>query len=184
MRPSPEIEHADETRGAPVGPRSRWTDRIGFVLGNQSVLIGAVIVSVIVAAALLAPVLPLADPNRTQPGRRLAAPLSAGLLLGSDHLGRDLLSRIVWGSRISLTVGVLATGLAMIAGTTVGIVAGYFGGLVDQVVMRAIDHQSSMGAWVGETTKQGKVGIMKNWTYEDGRKYMFSEAEVKAARKE
>ena len=102
-------------------------------------LIGALIVSVIVAVALLAPALPLADPNRTQPGRRLAAPLSPGFLLGSDHLGRDLLSRIVWGSRISLSVGVLATVLAMMAGTTVGLLAGYFGGLVDQVTMRAID---------------------------------------------
>jgi peptide/nickel transport system permease protein len=139
VRPSPEIELADEPNGARSASRASRADRIGRVLGNQSVLIGAFIVSAIVAAALLAPVLPLADPNRTQPGRRLAAPLSAGLLLGSDHLGRDLLSRIVWGSRISLTVGVLATGLAMVAGTTVGLVAGYFGGLVDQVVMRAID---------------------------------------------
>jgi branched-chain amino acid transport system substrate-binding protein len=50
--------------------------------------------------------------------------------------------------------------------------------------MRAIDQQSTMGAWVGETTKQGKVGTMKNWSYQDGAKYMFSEAEVKAARKD
>jgi branched-chain amino acid transport system substrate-binding protein len=61
---------------------------------------------------------------------------------------------------------------------------GTFKTIVGDVVMRAIDQQSSMGAWVGETTKQGKVGTMKNWTYEDGSKFMFSEAEVKAARKE
>jgi branched-chain amino acid transport system substrate-binding protein len=61
---------------------------------------------------------------------------------------------------------------------------GTFKTIVGEVVMRAIDQQSSMGAWVGETTKQGKIGTMKNWTYEDGSKYMFSEAEVKAARKE
>ena len=139
MRPSAEVENAHEANGPTGGSHASRADRIGRMLGNQSVLIGALVVSVIVAAAILAPVLPLADPNRTQPGRRLVAPLSAGLLLGSDHLGRDLLSRIVWGSRISLTVGVLATGLAMVAGTTVGLVAGYFGGLVDQVVMRAID---------------------------------------------
>jgi branched-chain amino acid transport system substrate-binding protein len=61
---------------------------------------------------------------------------------------------------------------------------GSFQTIVGPVVMRAIDQQSSMGAWVGETTKQGKVGTMKNWSYQDGANFMFSEAEVKAARKE
>jgi len=59
-----------------------------------------------------------------------------------------------------------------------------FDTIVGPVVMRAADQQSSMGAWVGETTREGKVGTMKNWRYEDGAKYMFSEAEVKAARKD
>ena len=59
-----------------------------------------------------------------------------------------------------------------------------FDTIVGPVVMRAADQQSSMGAWVGETTRQGKLGTMKNWRYEDGAKYMFSEAEVKAARKD
>ncbi len=61
---------------------------------------------------------------------------------------------------------------------------GSFQTIVGPVVMRTIDQQSSMGAWVGETTKQGKVGTMKNWSYQDGANFMFSEAEVKAARKE
>jgi peptide/nickel transport system permease protein len=89
--------------------------------------------------AVLAPVLPLADPNRTQPSRRLASPLTPGHPLGSDHLGRDLLSRVIWGARVSLAVGVLATSLAMLAGTTVGLVTGFYGGLTDNVVMRGID---------------------------------------------
>jgi peptide/nickel transport system permease protein len=134
-----EVAAAGRAKG--IAPRS-WAGRTGRtarLLGPPSGWLGALIVFVIVLGALLAPVLPLGDPNRTQPGRRLAPPLSPGLLLGSDHLGRDLLSRIVWGSRISLSVGVLATLLAMIAGTSVGLVAGYFGGLVDHVVMRAID---------------------------------------------
>jgi branched-chain amino acid transport system substrate-binding protein len=59
-----------------------------------------------------------------------------------------------------------------------------FSTIVGPITMRAIDHQSTMGAWVGETTRNGKAGSMKNWKYEDGAKYMFSEAEVKAARKE
>jgi branched-chain amino acid transport system substrate-binding protein len=56
--------------------------------------------------------------------------------------------------------------------------------LAGPVTMRAIDHQSTLGAWVGETTKKGKVGSLKNWRYEDGAKYVFPDAEVKAARKQ
>ena len=51
------------------------------------------------------------------------------------------------------------------------------------VVVRALDHQSTMGAWVGETAKVGKAGSMRHWQYEDGANYLFPEAEVKAARK-
>lgn len=59
-----------------------------------------------------------------------------------------------------------------------------FNTIAGPVVMRALDHQSTLGAWVGETTKAGKMGTMKNWKYQDGANYMFSEAEVKAARKD
>ena len=100
---------------------------------------GVAIVLGIVALALLAPALPLASPNRTQPSQRLAPPLTPGYLLGSDHLGRDLLSRVVWGSRVSLTVGVLATLLAMTAGAAMGLVTGFYGGVTDHVVMRGVD---------------------------------------------
>jgi len=100
---------------------------------------GLVIVLAVVAAAALAPALPLADPNRTQPSRRLATPLTPGYPLGSDHLGRDLLSRVIWGARVSLVVGVLATLLAMLAGTAVGLVTGFYGGLTDNLAMRGID---------------------------------------------
>jgi peptide/nickel transport system permease protein len=93
----------------------------------------------VVAAALLAPALPLPDPNRTEPSRRLAPPLAPGHPLGTDHLGRDLLSRVIWGARVSLTVGGLATLLAMTAGAAMGLVTGFYGGLTDHVVMRGID---------------------------------------------
>ena len=59
-----------------------------------------------------------------------------------------------------------------------------FTSVAGPVTMRALDQQSTMGAWVGETTKKGKAGTMKNWKYEDGAKYLFPEAEVKAARKQ
>src|SRR5690349_14472362 len=100
---------------------------------------GALVVAAVVMIALLAPALPLPDPNRTQPSRRLAPPLTPGYPLGSDHLGRDLLSRVIWGARVSLMVGVLATLLAMLAGTALGLVTGFYGGVTDDLVMRGID---------------------------------------------
>jgi len=106
---------------------------------NRWAVVGALVVAAVVTAAVLAPVLPLRDPNATQPARRLSAPLAPGYPLGADHLGRDLLSRLIWGARVSLIVGVLATALAMALGTVLGLVAGYYSGLTDLVVMRAID---------------------------------------------
>lgn len=100
---------------------------------------GTALVLVILILALLAPVLPLQNPDRTRPSLRLTPPFSPGYLLGSDHLGRDLMSRVVWGARISLAVGVFAAGIAMAAGTVLGLVTGYYGGLVDHVIMRGID---------------------------------------------
>jgi peptide/nickel transport system permease protein len=100
---------------------------------------GAIVVTAIAVMAVLAPALPLPDPNRTQPSQRLAPPLTSGYPLGSDHLGRDLLSRVIWGARVSLMVGVLATLLAMLAGTAVGLITGFYGGVTDNVVMRGID---------------------------------------------
>ncbi len=100
---------------------------------------GALVVTAIAVMAVLAPALPLPDPNRTQPSQRLAPPLTPGYPLGSDHLGRDLLSRVIWGARVSLMVGVLATLLAMLAGTAVGLITGFYGGVTDNVVMRGID---------------------------------------------
>jgi peptide/nickel transport system permease protein len=100
---------------------------------------GAILVTAIAVMAMLAPALPLPDPNRTQPSQRLAPPLTSGYPLGSDHLGRDLLSRVIWGARVSLMVGVLATLLAMLAGTAVGLITGFYGGVTDNVVMRGID---------------------------------------------
>lgn len=108
-------------------------------LTNRWAVCGALIVVAVVTLAVLAPILPLRDPNATQPSRRLSPPMSPGHPLGADHLGRDLLSRLVWGARVSLTVGVLATALAMTVGTALGLLAGFYGALSDQVIMRAID---------------------------------------------
>ena len=89
--------------------------------------------------ALLAPILPLAHPDVTSPADRLKPPFSDGAVLGTDHLGRDLLSRLVWGTRLSLAVGVAAALLAAVVGSAIGIAAGYLGGRTDHLLMRGID---------------------------------------------
>ena len=98
----------------------------------------AVIVAVIVAA-VLAPLLAPYDPTRIDPRVRLAPPGTVRHPLGTDHLGRDVLSRMIWGGRISLIVGIVPVVLSAVGGTGVGLIAGYYGGLVDQIIPRSLD---------------------------------------------
>ena len=106
---------------------------------NRLALAGGVVLTVVVLLALLTPILPLKDPNVTDTGNRFLAPFSQGGILGTDHLGRDLLSRLMWGTRLSLAVGFAAAFAAATIGAAIGIVAGYFGGRIDNVIMRGVD---------------------------------------------
>jgi len=106
---------------------------------NRLAGFGAVVLGVIVLLALLTPILPLHPPNATNTANRFLRPLSEGHLLGTDHLGRDLLSRLLWGTRLSLAVGFAAAVIAAVIGAAIGIVAGYAGGRTDNVTMRGVD---------------------------------------------
>ena len=106
---------------------------------NHLSVFGMAIVALVCLIALLAPWLPLPDPNATALSDRLQKPFSEGHLLGTDHLGRDMLSRIVWGTRVSVAVGVVATLIAAISGSLIGIVAGFYGRWLDNLLMRSID---------------------------------------------
>jgi peptide/nickel transport system permease protein len=100
--------------------------------------IGAVIVLLFVTMACLAPVLSPYDPLATD-WSALRQPPSAAHWMGTDDLGRDVLSRVIWGSRASLLVGVLSVVIAMAAGVPLGLISGYAGGIVDGVLMRITD---------------------------------------------
>lgn len=107
-------------------------------------LTGALLVTLVVAAAVLAPWLAPHDPNRKDAALRLKPPAwqegsVPGYLLGTDVLGRDQLSRILYGARVSVAVGLAAVVVAGAIGVTIGLVAGYFGGWVDDLLMRFTD---------------------------------------------
>src|SRR5438034_11195108 len=101
-------------------------------------MLGVALFLLIVALALFAPVIAPYDPSAVHVRDRLQLP-SGGYLLGTDELGRDLLSRIIFGTRISLLVGSIAVGIAATAGILVGLASAFYGGIVDSVAMRALD---------------------------------------------
>jgi peptide/nickel transport system permease protein len=106
---------------------------------SGSAVFGLVLVVALGLAAILAPLLAPHHPDAIDTARRLARPLTPGHLLGTDEFGRDLLSRLLYGARTSLVVGLAATALAAAAGSVCGLLAGFVGRWVDQVVMRSID---------------------------------------------
>ena len=126
----------DGKTGKPRPGESRLLRRLRH---DKLALVGGGVVLLLLVIALLAPLLPLPDPHATQLGKRLQPPFTAGYPLGSDQLGRDILSRLVWGTRISLLVGTMAALLAFSVGAILGLASGYFGGLSDHVIMRAVD---------------------------------------------
>jgi peptide/nickel transport system permease protein len=108
------------------------------VVRRKPALFGLVIVLVFIAVAALAPLLAPADPIQGNWGL-IRKPPSAAHWLGTDELGRDLLSRILWGARASLLAGIVSVGLALALGVPIGLAAGYAGGRVEGVIMRVID---------------------------------------------
>ncbi|MBM3450934.1 MAG: ABC transporter permease [Armatimonadetes bacterium] len=109
-------------------------------------LVGLVIVAGVLLAAALAPWIAPADPNRQELRARLTPPSwssggQARFVLGTDHLGRDLLSRLMHGARTTLVVAVAAVAIAGVFGTAMGLVSGYYGGVIDDVLGRLMDAQ-------------------------------------------
>lgn len=141
-------EHVWETAdGAAIGsaprlaaPRTGTWHRFGAsFLANRSATIGAFIILVLGFMALTAPVLapyPYAEQNLMD---ALSRPFHRAHLLGTDQFGRDVLSRIIWGARVSMEVGLIVTSVSMAIGLTIGCIAGYYGGVVDLLLSNLID---------------------------------------------
>ncbi|WP_163556016.1 ABC transporter permease [Helicobacter suis] len=116
---------------------------------NKAALFGLVLLVILVFCAIFAPALAPYDPTLQNPQARLLEPFfsasgSKAHYLGTDDLGRDILSRLIFGARISLIIGVVSVGIALIFGVIFGLVAGYLGGLTDMIIMRFMDLMLSL----------------------------------------
>lgn len=105
---------------------------------SRSAVAGGALLLLIALSALLAPLLSPYAPIKTNQRAPLEAP-SADHLMGTDRFGRDIFSRVLWGGRLSLSVGLVSVGIAAFAGVNLGLVAGYYGGRIDTVIMRFVD---------------------------------------------
>jgi peptide/nickel transport system permease protein len=129
------------TIGAIVAPRASrglWGDALRRLLRNRPALFGLAIIALFIALAILAPVISPYDPLDRDPGQVFKPP-SLQHLMGTDQQTRDMFSRILYGARISLAVGVVSVLMGLAMGATVGAIAGAFGGKIDAILMRIVD---------------------------------------------
>lgn len=129
---------SDATSSTPDRVRRRLAP-IRAMLGHGTLAAGLAIVLAVVLVALLADRIAPHDPLYANPLNRYLPPLSPGYLLGTDELGRDILSRLIHGSQLALVVAIVPTVIALLIGGALGLFAGYAGGVWDSVIMRVID---------------------------------------------
>ena len=137
-RTAPAVAPAGATASA-HSVRQRRHRTLRRLLRNRAGVLGGVLVLGIGLAAVLAPLLAPHDPDQVNLVLRTKPPGTPGYLLGTDIYGRDLLSRLIWGGRVSLTMGLAAMALSASIGISLGVLSGYLGGHVDTVVMRVVD---------------------------------------------
>ena len=116
-----------------------WKESWYQLTKNYAAMAGLGIITFFGLIAIFAPLVAPTDPLEQTISARMTAPFTDGYILGTDDLGRDLLSRIIYGGRISLIIGVVSVGISLALGGVLGLTAGYFGGWVDRIIMRLID---------------------------------------------
>jgi peptide/nickel transport system permease protein len=129
-----------DTAAVAINPRARRRRLLRKrFLRRPLAVAGLVVALAFILVAIFAPWIAPYSPDATDFNATLAPPLTPGHVLGTDELGRDVLSRIIWGSRASIEAGVLSTGLAFLIAVPIGIAAGYYRGWLDPVIARATD---------------------------------------------
>lgn len=135
----PESVSSDPTASpGPRGRRPRWLDVVLRLRRSQGAVLGGVLLAVFGLLALAAPILAPYNPLSLNPADRMMPP-GTRHLLGTDEFGRDLLTRVLFGARISLRTGLVAVSLAIAIGVPLGLVSGFYGGAVDRLLMRLVD---------------------------------------------
>lgn len=117
---------------------NRWLDFFRRLARGKGAIAGLIILILMIGAAIFAPLLAPNDPILINPQNGLYSP-GVPYLFGTDQLGRDVLSRVLFGARLSLIVGLISVGIAASVGIVVGLIAGYYGGWVENIIMRIID---------------------------------------------
>jgi peptide/nickel transport system permease protein len=120
-------------------PPSLWKENLRKILSRKQSIIGGSIITIFIVLAIIAPLITLGDTNIQDADNRLQAPSLSGHILGTDHLGRDIYTRIIYGTRISLWIGFVAVAGALTLGTILGLVAGFFKGWIDNLISRIFD---------------------------------------------
>ncbi len=121
-----------------IGRTSLYRDAWRRLRRNKLAMLGGIIILAFILCAISAPLLAPYDPYEQDLYKRLKPPGSENLL-GTDDFGRDLLSRIIYGSRLSLMIGVISVSIALTVGVTLGLISGYYGGAIDSLIMRIMD---------------------------------------------
>ena len=138
------------TEAVPVGMRPKrtaWETIVNFAQRKPLGAFGAIIMIILVVVATLAPVIATDDPRLTNASQRFSPP-GGETWLGGDQIGRDVFSRLVYGTRISLVVGLLSVCFGVTIGAFIGIVSGYFGGITDLAIQRVMDAMMSFPALI------------------------------------
>jgi peptide/nickel transport system permease protein len=132
-----QVQH-DAAPAPAVESRSRWDDFRRVFFSNRLALFGTAVMGLFILMAVFAPLIAPYDPLQQDLAGKFAPP-SRAHLMGQDELGRDILSRVIYGARISLTAGLAAVAVATVVGTLVGLGAGYLGRWPDSLLMRVMD---------------------------------------------